>query len=280
MVYIWGGIHRIAVSGKGDFALGCKLLLFDLDGTLLRSDKTISERTLAALFQCRKQGIRIGVSTSRGRQNVLSFLGALKPDVLITSGGALAEFGSRYIFQAGFSGEETKQVIAAIREVCGAGCEITADTADSHYWNYKTDPKKQNPSWGDSIYTDFLDFGQESLKLCAEIFDEAQAKRLQALLPDCDCIRFSDGYWYKFTKKGITKERAIMEVCAACGIGPEDIFAFGDDYADIGMLRLCGKGIAMGNAIDEVKREADLVIGSSDEDGIAEYLEQYAPWKE
>ncbi len=59
--------------------MGCKLLLFDLDGTLLRSDKTISERTLAALFQCRKQGIRIGVSTSRGRQNVLSFLGALKP---------------------------------------------------------------------------------------------------------------------------------------------------------------------------------------------------------
>lgn len=60
-----------------------------------------------------------------------------------------------------------------------------------------------------------------------------------------------------------------------CGIGTKDIFAFGDDYADIGMLRLCGKGIAMGNAIDEVKREADLVIGSNDKDGIAEYLEQY-----
>lgn len=57
------------------------------------------------------------------------------------------------------------------------------------------------------------------------------------------------------------------------GIKIEDITAFGDDYADIGMLQMCGTGIAMGNAIDEVKQEADLVIGSNDKDGIAEYLE-------
>ena len=47
----------------------CKLLLFDLDGTLLRSDKTISQTTLKALRECRKKGILIGVSTSRGEQN-------------------------------------------------------------------------------------------------------------------------------------------------------------------------------------------------------------------
>lgn len=206
---------------------------------------------------------------------MLSFLGTLEPDILITSGGALVEYGGQYIFQAGFSGEETRQIIAVIREVCGADCEITVDTVDSHYWNYKIDPKKQDQSWGDSIYTDFEDFDQDSLKICAEIFNEGQAERLRELLSDCDCIRFSDGYWYKFTKKGITKEQAIKEVCAACGIGTEDIFAFGDDYADIGMLRLCGKGIAMENAIDKVKVEADLVISSNDKDGIAEYLERY-----
>ena len=83
---------------------------------------------------------------------------------------------------------------------------------------------------------------------------------------------FSDGYWYKFTKKTATKEKAILEICSACGIKAEEIIAFGDDYADIGMLKLCGKGIAMGNAIKEVKEEADWVIGSNDEDGIAEYL--------
>lgn len=108
--------------------------------------------------------------------------------------------------------------------------------------------------------------------MCVEIFKEEQAERLRELLNDCDCIRFSDGYWYKFTKKTATKERAILEACAVCGIRTEEITAFGDDYADIGMLSLCGKGIAMGNAVDAVKEKADLVIGSNEEDGIAEYL--------
>ncbi len=112
------------------------------------------------------------------------------------------------------------------------------------------------------------------MKICVEIFDNSQAEQLKAILKDCDCIRFSDGYWYKFTKKTATKEKAVLEVCAACEITPEEITAFGDDYADTGMLELCGKGIAMGNAADEVKEKADLVIGSNDEDGIAVYLEE------
>lgn len=66
-----------------------------------------------------------------------------------------------------------------------------------------------------------------------------------------------------------------MEVSSACDIPIEDMVAFGDDFADIGMLQLCGKGFAMGNAIDEVKTIADLVIGSNEEDGIAEYLDEY-----
>lgn len=67
-----------------------KLLLFDLDGTLLKTDKTISERTLSALRDCKNKGYLIGISTSRSEQNCLAFLGELSPDILITSGGALA----------------------------------------------------------------------------------------------------------------------------------------------------------------------------------------------
>ena len=51
-----------------------KLLLFDLDDTLLRSDKTISPRTLAALKSCREKGFLIGICTSRAEHNCLSFL--------------------------------------------------------------------------------------------------------------------------------------------------------------------------------------------------------------
>lgn len=249
------------------------LFLFDLDGTLLCSDKTITPRTLQALFRCREKGMLIGVSTSRGEKNALSFIEELRPDILIASGGALIKYRGEYLYRAGFSPERTRQMIAAARSVCGRDCEITIDTVDSHYWNYRTDPRKLDKSWGDSIYTNFEDFRHGSLKMCVEIFDDSQAEMLRETLDDCDCIRFSDGYWYKFTRKGVTKEDAIRRACAACGIGMEEVTAFGDDYADIGMLRLCGRGIAMGNAIDEVKEVADLVIGGNDEDGIAAYLE-------
>ena len=107
-----------------------------------------------------------------------------------------------------------------------------------------------------------------------EIFDTSTAKRLADCLSDCDCLKFAGTEWYKFTKKEATKENAILKACAICGIALEDVTAFGDDVPDIGMLKLCGTGVDMGNAIDFVKEAADIVIGSNDKDGIAKYLEQ------
>lgn len=251
----------------------CKLLLFDLDGTLLQTDKTISKVTMQELEKCRNQGIMIGVSTSRSEKNSLEFIAELNPDVVISSAGALVKLGNEYVYKAEFTQTETKDLIKQAREICGENCEITIDTVDEHFWNYKIDPKQQDKSWGDSVYTDFKDFQHASLKMCVEIFDEKVAEQLQKNLPDCDCVRFSDGYWYKFTKKTATKENAILYMCKACGITTDDIVAFGDDYADIGMLKLCGTGIAMGNAIDEVKAVADCVTGDNDNDGIAKYLQ-------
>ena len=251
----------------------CKLLLFDLDGTLLQSDKTISQRTLSVLRKCRQEGILIGVSTSRSEQNSLVYLNELMPDILISSGGALVKYGTEYIYKADFSVAETNAIIDLARSVCGNDCEITIDTIDAHYWNYKIDPKKLDQSWGDSTYTDFSDFAECALKICVEIFEQDKANELAERLSDCDCIRFSDGYWYKFTKKNVTKENAIMKITEVCGFGTESIIAFGDDFADIGMLELCGLGVAMGNAIEEIKEKADIVIGSNDEDGIAVFLE-------
>lgn len=250
----------------------CRLLLFDLDGTLLRNDKTISEAAWNALRICREKGILLGVSTSRSEQNALSLTEKIQPDVLIASGGAVVKYRGEAICKAEFSKEETRRMIALAREVCGEDCEITIDTEEAHYWNYKTDPGELDQSWGESIYTDYRDFDGCSLKMCVQIFNGGQAKRLAELLEDCDCARFSDGYWYKFTKKTATKEQAVRQVCAVCGISARDIIAFGDDYADIGMLKLCGVGIAMGNAEKAVKEQADLIIGSNEEDGIADYL--------
>ena len=61
----------------------CKLLLFDLDGTLLLSDKTISNRTLFSLKQCRENGTLLGVSTSRSEQNSLVYLNEPMLDIIL-----------------------------------------------------------------------------------------------------------------------------------------------------------------------------------------------------
>ena len=74
-----------------------KLLLFDLDDTLLRSDKTISKYTLEVLERCREQGYLIGVSTSRGEMNSLLYLSELCPEVVICSGGAVVKYKNQYI---------------------------------------------------------------------------------------------------------------------------------------------------------------------------------------
>lgn len=250
-----------------------RLLLFDLDGTLLRTDKTISERTFTAIENSKKKGYLIGISTSRSETNCTAFLGRLEPDILITSGGALIKKGEDYIFKEVFSPERTLELIHAARKICGENVEITIDTVDKHYWNYKVDSHTVDKSWGDSVWTDFRDFHEEALKMCVEILDEKKAGELAGVLKDCDSVRFSDSFWYKFTKKNVTKEHAVKVICDYCQISMDDMIAFGDDYADIGMLQMAGIGIAMGNATYEVKEAADLVIDTNDNDGIAIYLD-------
>ncbi|MBQ8597681.1 MAG: Cof-type HAD-IIB family hydrolase [Lachnospiraceae bacterium] len=253
--------------------MDCKVLLFDLDGTLLQSDKTISPGTLAVLQMCRAKGVLIGVSTSRSEKNSFKFISELCPDILISSGGALVKYSGEYVYKAEFTVEETADMIRTAREICG-DCEITIDTVNDHYWNYKVDPGKTDPSWGESIYTDFVDFEEKALKMCVETSKPDQAKKLADVLPDCDCVKFVDGDWYKFTKKTATKEAAILRLCDVCGISTDNIMAFGDDLVDIGMLKLCGMGVAMGNALEKVKNVADVVIGSNDNEGISEYLRE------
>ena len=102
----------------------------------------------SVLRKCKEKGLMLGVSTSRSEQNSMDFLSELLPDILIFSGGAVVKQKNEYIYTAEFSAEETKQMIRTAREICGADCEITIDTLENHYWNYKIDPKKQDQSWG------------------------------------------------------------------------------------------------------------------------------------
>lgn len=253
-----------------------RLLLFDLDGTLLRSDKTVSPGNLAALDRCRRQGILIGVCTSRGEPGVKRLLGRLGlcPDVLITSAGALARVGEEIVYEAGFSVQETRALLAAARALDGGKYHITADTVDNIYHSYAstTDPTRVG-----GIHTDFAQFDLPSLKICVEVGSDEKAQALAQTVPHCLAGRFVGEDWYKFTKDTATKSRAILAVAARLALSPADFIAFGDDLPDLDMLQVCGTGVAMANALPEVKAAADVVIGDNDSDAIAAYLARLCP---
>ena len=274
-VYEWISDNMDRAIEKGWLKDSKKLLLFDLDGTLLKSDKTISDRTLSAVLTAREKGYFIGVSTSRSESNSRSFIDRIAPDIIISSGGAMVTVNGKQTVVEEFTGDETAEIIAKARKVCG-DLNITVDTTDkdAEFFRNFTPPQDElEKSWGRSIETDFNDFRKPSLKICFEIADEKKAEELKAELGDCDFIHFTDGDWYKVTKAGITKETAITKLCDSKGIDLKNVTAFGDDMADIGSMKLCGTGVAMENAQQAVKDAADITIGSNDEDGIADYLE-------
>ncbi len=251
-----------------------KVLLFDLDGTLLSDDKTISHYTFEIIQKCRQKGFLIGFATSRSEKNSLKFITELVPDILISSNGALLRFHNKSLCLSKFTLEETRNLISDIRRICGADCSITVDTLNAHYRNYELSLEELKEGWGESIFSDFADFRQEALKICVEIPDFNIADKLKKHCSDCDFARFFNSYWYKLNPKNVTKENAIIKLCSCFSISPESIIAFGDDSVDIEMLKLCGLGIAMGNAIPEVKAIADDVIETNENDGIAKYLSQ------
>lgn len=250
-----------------------RLLLFDLDGTLLRPDKTISPANLQALDDCRRAGTGIGIATARYAGSAQAYARQVQPEVLVTSCGALAQVQGKTVYQDGFAPVEVQRVFACIRHICGVNTEMTVDTLQGHFWNYDRNQRPPDPAWAKSIWSDFRDFSLYALKICAQVPTDKQVKALQAALPDCDIRCFSgEENWHKITKSTATKANVLAPICAACGLTIDRITAFGDDFADLEMLRLAGTGVAMGNGVPAVQAAADVTIGPNDTDAIAAYL--------
>ena len=245
-----------------------RLLLFDLDSTLLDSRKRISDRNLAAIADCRSRGILIGVATARSESTCARFTDVIQPDLLISNSGALVRLHGNIIYECGFTAQEAASIVGA---GTAEGRGITVDCADVTYSNRYIDFFNESGM----KYTDFTGFSRSCFKICIEGNDTEFAERTAALTENCSWQAFSDCDWFKFSKSGVSKGEALRHAAGATGIPAEDTAAFGDDLMDIEMLEICGLGIAMGNALDEVKRHADIVIGNNDSDSIADFLNYY-----
>lgn len=139
------------------------------------------------------------------------------------------------------------------------------------YWAYAVDGVYNKESWdGDIDGREWLKFGYHT---------EDNEIRYQVLLKLQDMggleITNSSPYNLEINPLGVNKAAGIKEVCGLLGIKMEEVVAVGDSLNDLAAIQQAGLGVAMGNAQETVKEEADAVTSSNNEDGIAEVIRRF-----
>ena len=250
----------------------CRLILSDLDHTLLRSDGSISNLTLDVLKRCRDKGILFAIATARYWIGAERYIELLKPDFEITTDGTLIHSDGKCIYSSEFTTEDTNHIVQLLLKK-NPDTEITVANGKTVYWNSKHIAESEKLH--KAIYTEYdKPLECRANKIVAELPDEGIAQQIADEI-DCRLQCYRGEKWYSFLPKGSGKIEAIRAMSAASGIDLGDMVAFGDDRNDIEMLKICGKGIAVSNAIKEVLDLADEVTASNDEDGVAMWIENH-----
>ena len=164
---------------------------------------------------------------------------------------------------------QTNQIIKTLLTVV-PNAEITVASGKDVYWN--SEHIAESEKLHKAIHCDYSSpLHIHANKIVAELPDEGIAKRI-AGVTNCQLQCYRGEKWYAFIPKGAGKIAAIRALTGFTGISLADIVAFGDDSNDIGMLRMCGIGVAVANAVQDVLEIADDITLSNDQDGVAVWL--------
>ena len=249
-----------------------RLIVTDLDDTLLRSDKTISARTIEVLRRCQTRGIKIAFATARSARAASRMRAQFEPDVFAGYGGALVTAGEKIIHRIDIPADISAQII----NDCLAAPEIAYILAINESVALSNMKEK---TIGDTAHYQYADFsrgyGHRYLKITVCATAPAAVEKIAAHYPMCDMLRYSGEDLYRFANRDAVKWNAVKAIAAHYGITADEIAAFGDANIDLEMLMNCGTGVAVANAIEEVKAAAGHICGSNDEDGVARWLEAH-----
>lgn len=251
-----------------------RIIFLDLDYTLMDSSKSISDYTASTIRKVQEKGILVGFCTSRGATCLPSCTKRISPDFTICNAGACIHYKSKLIHTETFSAEDANKIFENSRLIFGPTVEMTCDTLDRIFWNKKNENKSDDFA-PDSIYHDFMNFKEPAMKMCIQTTDMEKSQQLVDSVPGSSFIPFSDIPWIKVAPVTSTKENAIKVLCNRLNISLENTAAFGDDFTDMGMLKTCAVGVAMENAIPQVKEIADFITDSCDQDGVARWMEKF-----
>ncbi|WP_028551082.1 Cof-type HAD-IIB family hydrolase [Paenibacillus sp. UNC451MF] len=251
-------------------------IVLDLDGTLLNSRKKVSPRNLSAVLECYNRGIPIIIATARPPRSVKDLL----PEQLRSIGVKIYYNGALVISE-----------VLNLREHYPLDDSINAELID-YLISSESDPHlsvEVEDSWYSNRELDYTELMQiktkpdivgieemrqlAASKLLITNFKET-GKLLEQFLHKVNIVITDSGSLIQISSKKASKENAVAQICERLGFLLEEVMVFGDDYNDLGLFRLCGFPIAMGNAIEELKDIAYEVTETNDHDGVAVLLER------
>lgn len=269
----------VVMETKGDeLRKRVKALFFDIDGTLVSfQTHTVPASTVEALTAARQRGVGIYIATGRPWQ----FINNLAPiahliDGYMTTNGAYCYAGDRTLCLKPIPHEAVLKM-KKMADRKGFAC-IFMSTKGVAIVN--ANEKMQRVMDGILGLTEIVTLttfeeavSHPVLEITPFITPDEEASVLQQM-PGCQVLRWHHDF-ADITLATADKGKGLAEMAKAEGFEAEEAMAFGDGGNDVAILKAAGIGVAMGNAADEVKAQADYVTDSVDDDGISHALRHF-----
>lgn len=271
-------------------------IILDIDGTLLNDDKKISPETKKALITAQQNGVKLILASGRPTTGMHLYAEQLEMKkyhgLLVSYNGAkVVDCQTKEeLFNQTLTIAEGKAVLEHMKQF---EVKVMIDKDDYMYVNNVYDcyiPYKdeeiniiQYESRGGNFklcekedLAAFLDYRINKILTAGD--PDYMQKNYQAMMAPfkntLNCV-FTADFYFEFTAKNIDKAKALDTVLTPMGIHAENIIAFGDGHNDITMVKYAGTGIAMDNAVPELKAVANSITLSNNKDGIAHVLNNF-----
>lgn len=262
-----------------------KLIAIDMDGTLLRHDKTISNRTKEAIAKARDKGVKVILASGRPIEGIHRYLEELEmtseEDYVMSYNGSLIQK------------VKTKETISK-NTLKGSDLAYLYDISQSvgvHIHAFSSlgciTPKMNEYSELEGringipvLETDYshVQMDEDIIKIMfvdpEEVLNEVIKKLPESLYEKYTIVR-SAPHFLEFLNKKASKGTGVKKLAEHLNIKQEEIICIGDAGNDVDMIEFAGLGVAMGNAFEEVKNVADYITLSNEEDGVAHVIEKY-----
>lgn len=264
-----------------------RVIALDLDGTLLTPTKTLLPSSLQALARAREAGFTPIIVTGRHHVAIHPFYQALALDTpaICCNGTYLYDYQAKKVIEADpLPVDQALQLIDMLNEhkvhaLMYVDDAMVYETPTGHVlrtlnWAQSL-PPEQRP-----VFTQVDSLAQTAREVNAvwkfALTDEDSAKlNAFALEVEQQLGLECERSWHDqidIAHQGNSKGKRLAQWVASQGLSMQDVVAFGDNFNDISMLQAAGIGVAMGNAADELKAHANVVIGDNTTDTIAEFI--------